>query len=82
MCPPGSFGFDCLSKCNTYCTGNELCNYITGICDEGCKEGWDGPLCTTGKCVNSRQNDRIRKNKQVKWCKSGSDSTLVSQPRI
>ena len=49
VCPPGSSGFDCLNKCNTYCTGNELCNYMTGICDEGCKEGWDGPLCTTGK---------------------------------
>ena len=59
MCPPGTFGFDCLNKCNTYCTGNELCNYMTGICDEGCKVGWDGPLCTTGKtnkCVKSRQS--------------------------
>lgn len=32
-------------KCNVYCKGNLLCNYIMGVCNEGCKGLWIGDLC-------------------------------------
>lgn len=47
VCPKGYFGPDCLHKCSTYCSGNESCNRFTGVCDEGCKDGWSGPICGT-----------------------------------
>lgn len=48
-CSSGSFGINCIHKCNTYCAGSESCDSITGICDEGCKQGWKGPFCDKGK---------------------------------
>lgn len=47
-CPSGTFGLDCDNKCNLYCTGNTSCNHVTGVCIEGCKKGWKGPLCNGG----------------------------------
>lgn len=46
-CPHGYFGLDCLHKCSTYCRGNGSCNHITGVCDEGCKDGLSGSQCGT-----------------------------------
>lgn len=46
-CPHGYFGRDCLHKCSTYCSGNGSCNPFTGVCDNGCKDGWMGLKCGT-----------------------------------
>lgn len=46
-CPNGYFGLDCREKCSTYCSGNGSCSHITGVCDNGCKDGWSGPKCGT-----------------------------------
>lgn len=46
-CHLGYFGRDCLHKCSTYCSGNGSCSPITGVCDEGCKDGWSGSQCGT-----------------------------------
>lgn len=67
-CPKGYFGLDCLQKCSTYCSGNESCNRFTGVCDEGCKDGWSGPICGTSKhtrmlCNNTECNITINCNK-------------------
>lgn len=43
------FGFNCLFICSNYCEGNGICNYVIGICNEGCKEGLNGCLCGKGK---------------------------------
>ena len=48
-CPSWSFGMNCLQRCDTYCSGDASCNHITGICNKGCKQGWNGPLCDKGK---------------------------------
>lgn len=50
-CPKGYFGYDCLHRCNTYCSGNESCNRFTGVCDEGCMAGRTDPKC--GMDINS-----------------------------
>lgn len=47
-CPPGFFGLDCTNRCDTYCTGNESCDPVMGICTEGCKQGWSGLMCGLG----------------------------------
>lgn len=46
-CSHGYFGRDCLHKCSTYCSGNGSCSRFTGVCDEGCKDGWSGLQCGT-----------------------------------
>lgn len=48
-CPHGYFGLDCLHKCSTYCSGNGSCNPSTGVCNNGCKDGWSGSKCGTEK---------------------------------
>lgn len=50
-CPSGSFGLGCSYKCNAYCMGNESCDPVTGICYNGCKEGWSGLKCGVGKSI-------------------------------
>ena len=47
-CPSWSCGMNCLQRCDTFCSGNASCNHITGICNKGCKQGWNGPLCDKG----------------------------------
>nr|XP_034322514.1 multiple epidermal growth factor-like domains protein 10 [Crassostrea gigas] len=44
-CPRGFYGLDCSSRCDTYCSGNETCDHVTGRCDEGCKNELIGPMC-------------------------------------
>lgn len=47
-CSNGKFGINCTHTCSAFCKENTSCNYITGECDEGCQEGWSGPLCGKG----------------------------------
>uniref|UniRef100_A0A8W8P043 Uncharacterized protein n=1 Tax=Magallana gigas TaxID=29159 RepID=A0A8W8P043_MAGGI len=44
-CPPGFFGLDCINRCDSYCSGNESCDPVLGICTEGCKRGLSGLIC-------------------------------------
>lgn len=46
-CSHGYFGIDCVHKCSTYCSGNGSCSRFTGVCYEGCKDGWSGSQCGT-----------------------------------
>lgn len=51
-CTPGYYGPKCKSKCFGYCKDNEPCNHISGLCDNGCYDGWTGENCTTGKTIH------------------------------
>lgn len=46
-CQHGYFGSECKDTCSSYCSGNGSCNPNTGVCDNGCKDGWSDPKCRT-----------------------------------
>lgn len=48
-CPPGSFGLNCFTTCRGYC--RDTCNHISGICDNGCLDGWFGQYCDQSKKI-------------------------------
>lgn len=35
-CVWGYFGMDCREFCGGYCESNELCDYVSGVCFDGC----------------------------------------------
>lgn len=43
-CKTGSFGFDCNETCG-HCSEVNHCSDIDGICQTGCKAGYQGDLC-------------------------------------
>lgn len=48
-CPSGQYGLDCSERCSGYCTNNEPCDYVNGICPSGCQDGYIGTHCNNGK---------------------------------
>ena len=44
VCPPHYYGSDCSIPCG-YCTGDDVCDYVTGHCPNGCKPHWNGTRC-------------------------------------
>lgn len=51
VCAFGFFGSNCHNNCSSNCQEVNSCNPVTGMCDKGCKEGWSGAMCDTGKCI-------------------------------
>ena len=45
-CLYGFYGQRCEQQCNVTCTG---CNNTNGVCDNGCKPGWEGTFCEQGR---------------------------------
>lgn len=43
-CPVGHFGYNCINKCG-HCTEMEKCNFVDGVCTEGCETKWYGQQC-------------------------------------
>lgn len=35
-CLIGYFGMNCSENCSGYCVNNELCDYVIGVCFNGC----------------------------------------------
>lgn len=48
VCFFGYYGEKCMEKCEGYCYKSKFCNYINGLCDNGCLDGWIGGNCS--KC--------------------------------
>ncbi|XP_061191813.1 multiple epidermal growth factor-like domains protein 11 [Saccostrea echinata] len=48
-CPAGYYGLECRTPCTGHCRYNKACNHSTGVCDEGCADGWTGIECSK-KC--------------------------------
>lgn len=46
-CPEGSYGLEC-DECVGHCKDNKPCNHSTGLCDNGCFDGWKGMKCDEG----------------------------------
>lgn len=59
-CPAGYYGLQCESKCVGHCKDSETCNHISGLCDNGCGDGWTGSNCTKGCPI-------IHVNKECVW---------------
>lgn len=52
-CPGGHYGLSCAEKCVGQCKDQDHCNHTTGVCDNGCADGWTGGNCTDGCSENS-----------------------------
>lgn len=50
-CREGWYGVNCSHQCSEQCRNSNICNYVTGQCDEGCDAGWTETLCKQGKYV-------------------------------
>ena len=43
-CSPHYYGSDCNTPCGQ-CTGDDVCNNMTGHCPNGCRQHWTGQNC-------------------------------------
>lgn len=50
-CPSELYGRNCLQSCSINCHMSKTCDRKTGVCDGGCVNGWQPPLCNEGTCV-------------------------------
>lgn len=41
-----------MKKCVGWCKDYDFCNYIIGLCDKGCVDGWIGGNCIDGCSEN------------------------------
>lgn len=49
VCPYRYFGMDCSESCSGHCINNETCDHVSGVCTNGCQDGYTGSLCTISK---------------------------------
>lgn len=47
-CVRGQFGKDCIHICGN-CLNETPCNFVNGVCAEGCAPGWKGDYCNESK---------------------------------
>ena len=38
------YGSDCNTACG-HCAGSDICDSVTGRCDSGCQDNWQGAKC-------------------------------------
>ena len=53
-CAFGFYGIGCLQECSSFCKISRNCHHVTGLCKDGCKNGWQGNNCFEGmlnKCI-------------------------------
>lgn len=48
-CPPGRFGLDCRKRCSNNCVNSEPCDHVSGVCFNGCQDGFVGTSCNNSK---------------------------------
>ena len=44
LCDNNRYGLNCSLKC--ICADNESCDNKTGVCSNGCADGWEGNACS------------------------------------
>jgi len=49
-CGMEQYGADCEQTCSSNCRNNK-CDQYTGICNQGCSEGYLPPLCLQSKII-------------------------------
>ena len=70
-CRPGTFGPGCIMTCG-HCKAGHSCNNSTGVCHNGCQEGWWGDNCryTDGENGNHYNNAHIQYTANFDGCKN------------
>lgn len=48
-CPSGYYGVKCMTKYDGHCYENKPCNHTSGLCGNGCLDGWTGVKCNQRK---------------------------------
>lgn len=48
VCPGGKYGHECTGECG-FCQDGKPCDHVSGICTNGCKDGWSGDKCKNSK---------------------------------
>ena len=43
-CSTQYYGSNCSTPCGQ-CTGEDVCDNVTGLCPSGCKHNWNGTKC-------------------------------------
>lgn len=44
-CGIGFYGPNCQYECNKTCKNTDICDHITGTCEDRCLPGWQGMDC-------------------------------------
>lgn len=57
-CSHGYFGMSCKEQCSEHCINNDPCDHVSGICPNGCQDGYNGSHCNkckkwTNSCLGS-----------------------------
>lgn len=48
-CPSHYYGLDCRQRCSGNCISDESCDHVSGVCTNGCEDGYVGTRCANGK---------------------------------
>ncbi|XP_062568546.1 multiple epidermal growth factor-like domains protein 10 isoform X2 [Saccostrea cucullata] len=67
VCVNEFYGLNCTEKCG-HCKSGTYCNKLTGICEEGCEDHWEGSTCNV--CKNGFYGDNCTKT--CGHCKPGT----------
>lgn len=52
-CSTGYFGMNCSKNCSGHCGNNESCDHVTGVCFNGCQDGYIGARCDESETYNT-----------------------------
>lgn len=48
-CERNFFGLDCRELCSGHCNNNDQCDHISGVCPDGCQDGYMDKYCKSRK---------------------------------
>lgn len=52
-CESGFYGLNCTDLCSSHCENNDPCDHISGVCPNGCQDGYIGARCNNSKNLDS-----------------------------
>lgn len=45
VCLSGHYGTNCSERCSGHCINIGSCDHVSGVCPDGCEDGYTGKLC-------------------------------------
>lgn len=52
-CNDGHFGLNCRGLCSGHCESNDPCDHVSGVCSDGCQDGYMDAFCNSCKKLTS-----------------------------